>query len=280
MQIFLCVSPHVLLTNNPILHTKHQRLQQRVPLPLSLQQRVPLPLALQQNRGKENVSPVCQPMCLCLQCTYLTKIIFSTEVIVNSHWLKEIKPVVWRWFLFSCRFLEEFDTISRVGKGGYGSVYKARRKLEDTFFAVKIVKYDKWVHKIWSSILLLLPWYSFTCINMHCISLICLSSMYGLQESSQRGHLFVSFCPWKHSALPYIVDRCNKVQRRRIRHFQRFTVTHFHSFVITFGITLKVYPLVLNDESPHTFLFLAVTVDQNTFTFRWNSVLEKLFASG
>ncbi|XP_058242415.1 interferon-induced, double-stranded RNA-activated protein kinase [Hemibagrus wyckioides] len=41
------------------------------------------------------------------------------------------------------RFLEEFDTICRVGKGGFGSVFKARRKLEDTFFAVKIVKFNE-----------------------------------------------------------------------------------------------------------------------------------------
>ncbi|KAK3553939.1 hypothetical protein QTP70_015280 [Hemibagrus guttatus] len=43
----------------------------------------------------------------------------------------------------SSRFLEEFDTISGIGKGGFGSVFKARRKLEDVFFAVKIVKFNE-----------------------------------------------------------------------------------------------------------------------------------------
>lgn len=39
-----------------------------------------------------------------------------------------------------CRFLEDFDSIRRIGKGGFGRVFKARRKLEDQYFAVKIVK--------------------------------------------------------------------------------------------------------------------------------------------
>ncbi|KAA0718404.1 Interferon-induced, double-stranded RNA-activated protein kinase [Triplophysa tibetana] len=39
-----------------------------------------------------------------------------------------------------CRFLEDFDSISRIGKGSFGRVFKARRKLEDQYFAVKIVK--------------------------------------------------------------------------------------------------------------------------------------------
>ncbi|XP_056617192.1 interferon-induced, double-stranded RNA-activated protein kinase [Triplophysa dalaica] len=38
------------------------------------------------------------------------------------------------------RFLGDFDSIRRVGKGGFGRVFKARRKLEDQYFAVKIVK--------------------------------------------------------------------------------------------------------------------------------------------
>ncbi|KAK2853065.1 hypothetical protein Q7C36_008266 [Tachysurus vachellii] len=41
------------------------------------------------------------------------------------------------------RFLEEFDTISRIGKGGYGRVFKARRKLEDAIYAVKIVTFTE-----------------------------------------------------------------------------------------------------------------------------------------
>uniref|UniRef100_A0A8C2J9D6 non-specific serine/threonine protein kinase n=1 Tax=Cyprinus carpio TaxID=7962 RepID=A0A8C2J9D6_CYPCA len=38
------------------------------------------------------------------------------------------------------RFLEDFDSINPIGKGGFGRVFKARRVLENTYFAVKIVK--------------------------------------------------------------------------------------------------------------------------------------------
>ncbi|KAG7462850.1 hypothetical protein MATL_G00189060 [Megalops atlanticus] len=41
------------------------------------------------------------------------------------------------------RFLQDYDTIQRIGKGGFGNVFKARRKLEDKFFAVKIVQSTK-----------------------------------------------------------------------------------------------------------------------------------------
>uniref|UniRef100_A0A8C7HUV3 non-specific serine/threonine protein kinase n=1 Tax=Oncorhynchus kisutch TaxID=8019 RepID=A0A8C7HUV3_ONCKI len=37
------------------------------------------------------------------------------------------------------RFLSEFDSIEKIGKGGFGNVYKARRELEQKYFAVKIV---------------------------------------------------------------------------------------------------------------------------------------------
>uniref|UniRef100_A0A9J8CUZ6 non-specific serine/threonine protein kinase n=1 Tax=Cyprinus carpio carpio TaxID=630221 RepID=A0A9J8CUZ6_CYPCA len=41
------------------------------------------------------------------------------------------------------RFLEDFDSINPIGKGGFGRVFKARRKLENTHYAVKIVKSTK-----------------------------------------------------------------------------------------------------------------------------------------
>ncbi|KAG1963025.1 interferon-induced, double-stranded RNA-activated protein kinase [Pimephales promelas] len=38
------------------------------------------------------------------------------------------------------RFLEDFDSINPIGKGGFGRVFKARRMLENKYYAVKIVK--------------------------------------------------------------------------------------------------------------------------------------------
>ncbi|XP_040905186.1 interferon-induced, double-stranded RNA-activated protein kinase-like [Toxotes jaculatrix] len=37
------------------------------------------------------------------------------------------------------RFTSEFDSIERLGKGGFGRVYKAREKLLDKFYAIKVV---------------------------------------------------------------------------------------------------------------------------------------------
>ncbi|KAI4873414.1 hypothetical protein NFI96_016662 [Prochilodus magdalenae] len=37
------------------------------------------------------------------------------------------------------RFLEDFASISKIGKGGFGRVFKARKKLEKKYYAVKIV---------------------------------------------------------------------------------------------------------------------------------------------
>ncbi|XP_015218211.2 interferon-induced, double-stranded RNA-activated protein kinase isoform X1 [Lepisosteus oculatus] len=41
----------------------------------------------------------------------------------------------------SSRFLQDFDLIETIDKGGFGSVFKARRKLEGKHYAVKIVKH-------------------------------------------------------------------------------------------------------------------------------------------
>ncbi|XP_010778309.1 eukaryotic translation initiation factor 2-alpha kinase 3-like, partial [Notothenia coriiceps] len=41
------------------------------------------------------------------------------------------------------RFTSDFDHIEYLGFGGYGSVYKARRKLEEKYYAVKIVSSDE-----------------------------------------------------------------------------------------------------------------------------------------
>ncbi|KAL7889597.1 hypothetical protein AOLI_G00018550 [Acnodon oligacanthus] len=38
------------------------------------------------------------------------------------------------------RFLEDFESISPIGTGGFGYVFKARKKLEKKYYAVKIVK--------------------------------------------------------------------------------------------------------------------------------------------
>ncbi|XP_056291965.1 interferon-induced, double-stranded RNA-activated protein kinase-like isoform X2 [Pseudoliparis swirei] len=42
-----------------------------------------------------------------------------------------------------CRFTSDFDTIVYLGRGAYGCVYKARHKLEEKYFAVKVVRYEE-----------------------------------------------------------------------------------------------------------------------------------------
>ena len=39
------------------------------------------------------------------------------------------------------RYLNEFDEIARLGKGGYGQVYKVRNKLDGQFYAIKKNQY-------------------------------------------------------------------------------------------------------------------------------------------
>ncbi|XP_063048101.1 uncharacterized protein LOC134441640 [Engraulis encrasicolus] len=38
------------------------------------------------------------------------------------------------------QFVEDFDSVQRIGKGGFGQVFKARNKCDETNYAVKIVK--------------------------------------------------------------------------------------------------------------------------------------------
>lgn len=44
------------------------------------------------------------------------------------------------YVIFFLRFLQDFDNIIRLGSGGYGTVFKARKKLDQKDYAVKKVK--------------------------------------------------------------------------------------------------------------------------------------------
>lgn len=43
-------------------------------------------------------------------------------------------------FLHVCRFISEFDDIRKLGKGGFGRVYTARKVMLNKEYAVKIVR--------------------------------------------------------------------------------------------------------------------------------------------
>uniref|UniRef100_A0A671LR80 non-specific serine/threonine protein kinase n=1 Tax=Sinocyclocheilus anshuiensis TaxID=1608454 RepID=A0A671LR80_9TELE len=64
----------------------------------------------------------------------------SSQTQETSFFPLEIHPSC---YVHLCRFLEDFDSINPIGKGGFGRVFKARRKLENTYYAVKIVKSTK-----------------------------------------------------------------------------------------------------------------------------------------
>ncbi|KAF0027301.1 hypothetical protein F2P81_020042 [Scophthalmus maximus] len=64
----------------------------------------------------------------------------AAENALNS--LLSNKPVC--KFVYLYRFTSEFDSISCLGYGGFGHVYKAREKLLDKYYAVKVVHDREW----------------------------------------------------------------------------------------------------------------------------------------
>uniref|UniRef100_A0A672PAK9 non-specific serine/threonine protein kinase n=1 Tax=Sinocyclocheilus grahami TaxID=75366 RepID=A0A672PAK9_SINGR len=86
------------------------------------------------------VSPVCNAGSICI----FDLKIFHT-VGPNMNLRKPAKPSGGQTSnkATKSRFLEDFDSINPIGKGGFGRVFKARRKLESTYYAVKIVTSTK-----------------------------------------------------------------------------------------------------------------------------------------
>ncbi|XP_073690903.1 interferon-induced, double-stranded RNA-activated protein kinase [Garra rufa] len=71
--------------------------------------------------------------------------VWSKEVGTNMNVQKPAKPSGSQTSnqAAKSRFLEDFDSINPIGKGGFGRVFKARQIYDDTYYAVKIVKSTK-----------------------------------------------------------------------------------------------------------------------------------------
>lgn len=58
---------------------------------------------------------------------------------VQLHARHYFSPSCLNNIVFACRFLSDFNSIERLGKGGFGRVYRAKNILLDQYRAVKIV---------------------------------------------------------------------------------------------------------------------------------------------
>ncbi|KAM6407574.1 eukaryotic translation initiation factor 2-alpha kinase 1 isoform 1-T1 [Rhynochetos jubatus] len=58
----------------------------------------------------------------------------------DSHTTGEKEVLFEAW---TSRYLNEFDEVARLGKGGYGAVYKVRNKLDGQFYAIKKINIKK-----------------------------------------------------------------------------------------------------------------------------------------
>jgi serine/threonine protein kinase len=49
---------------------------------------------------------------------------------------------------FSSRYLEDFEPVHCLGKGGFGVVFEARNKIDDCLYAIKRIKLpDRYIYK-------------------------------------------------------------------------------------------------------------------------------------